>query len=94
MREASRKADVVESIVVPQIKIQRLRPNTLPLPRYHSDRAAGIDLMADVDDAQELRPLQRAAIPTGIALEIPPGFERDQHFAHWNCQQNRRLAHE
>jgi dUTP pyrophosphatase len=74
-REASRKADVVESIVVPQIKIQRLRPNTLPLPRYHSDRAAGIDLMADVDDAQELRPLQRAAIPTGIALEIPPGFE-------------------
>src|SRR5882762_8552319 len=30
---------------------------------------------ADVDDAQELRPLQRVAIPTGIALEIPPGFE-------------------
>jgi dUTP pyrophosphatase len=31
--------------------------------------------MADVDGERELKPLQRAAIPTGIALEIPPGFE-------------------
>ena len=60
---------------MPQVKIQRLRANTLPLPRYHSDHAAGIDLMADVDDDQILKPLQRAAIPTGIAIEIPSGFE-------------------
>ena len=31
--------------------------------------------MADVDADQILKPLQRAAIPTGIAIEIPPGFE-------------------
>ena len=60
---------------MPQVKIQRLCANTLPLPRYHSDHAAGIDLMADVDDDQVLKPLQRAAIPTGIALEIPSGYE-------------------
>jgi len=60
---------------MPQVKIQRLRANTLPLPRYHSDHAAGIDLMADVDDDQVLKPLQRAAIPTGIAIEIPRGYE-------------------
>ncbi len=60
---------------MPPVKIQRLRTNELPLPDYHSDHAAGIDLMADVDSETELKPLQRAAIPTGIALEIPPGFE-------------------
>jgi dUTP pyrophosphatase len=31
--------------------------------------------MADIETDQVLNPLQRAAIPTGIALEIPPGFE-------------------
>ena len=47
----------------------------MPLPSYHSDHAAGVDLMADLETEQVLKPLQRAAIPTGIALEIPPGFE-------------------
>ena len=60
---------------MPQVKIQRLRANTLPLPRYHSNDAAGVDLMADIETDQVLNPLQRAAIPTGIALEIPSGFE-------------------
>lgn len=31
--------------------------------------------MADVDDDRILKPLQRAAIPTGIAIEIPTGYE-------------------
>jgi len=60
---------------MPQVKVLRLRASALPLPRYHSDHAAGVDLMADVEADQVLNPLQRAAIPTGIALEIPPGFE-------------------
>jgi dUTP pyrophosphatase len=60
---------------MPQVKIQRLRANSLPLPRYHSDHAAGVDLMADIGADQVLNPMQRAAIPTGIAIEIPPGFE-------------------
>lgn len=47
----------------------------MPLPRYHSDHAAGVDLMADIEIDQVLNPLQRAAIPTGIAVEIPSGFE-------------------
>jgi dUTP pyrophosphatase len=60
---------------MPQVKIQRLRANELPLPRYHSDQAAGVDLMADIENDQVLNPLQRAAIATGIAIEIPAGFE-------------------
>jgi dUTP pyrophosphatase len=60
---------------MPQVKIQRLRANELPLPRYHSDQAAGVDLMADIENDHVLNPLQRAAIATGIAIEIPAGFE-------------------
>ncbi len=34
-----------------------------------------MDLAADLDAPLTLAPLARAAVPTGIALEIPPGFE-------------------
>jgi dUTP pyrophosphatase len=59
----------------PLIKIRRVRPSTLPLPRYQSAHAAGMDLVADIEVALEIAPMARAAVPTGIALEIPPGFE-------------------
>jgi dUTP pyrophosphatase len=45
----------------------------LELPRYETDGSAGLDLRADEPVA--LEPGQRALVPTGLALEIPPGFE-------------------
>lgn len=45
------------------------------MPRYQSDHAAGIDLIAAVDEPLVLGPLSRAAVTTGIAIEIPPVFE-------------------
>lgn len=45
------------------------------MPRYQSEHAAGIDLVAALDESVVLPPFARAAIPTGIAVEIPPGFE-------------------
>jgi dUTP pyrophosphatase len=60
----------------PVVKIQRLRNGSQPLPRYQTDHAAGLDLTADPGSAPiTLSPLQRIAVPTGIAIEIPPGFE-------------------
>ncbi len=47
----------------------------LPLPRYASDGAAGCDLHAAIDEPILLAPGDRAAVPTGIALAIPEGFE-------------------
>ena len=47
----------------------------MPLPRYQSARAAGMDLLADIENSLEILPMARAAVPTGIALEIPSGFE-------------------
>jgi dUTP pyrophosphatase len=60
-----------------ELKLKRLRAATdpLPLPSYHSPLAAGMDLFADIDEDIALQPLERRAIPTGWALEIPPGFE-------------------
>jgi dUTP pyrophosphatase len=58
-----------------QIQIQRVgnRGDPLPLPSYATAGAAGLDLRADVPVV--LRPGQRALIPTGLALAVPPGYE-------------------
>jgi dUTP pyrophosphatase len=59
----------------PVVKIRRIRPNSIPLPRYQSEHAAGLDLMADIDEPVTLNPLERAAVSAGIAVEIAPGYE-------------------
>ncbi len=60
------------------IAVKRL-PNGegLPLPRYESAGAAGLDLLAanPADAPVILPPLGRALVPTGLVLQIPEGFE-------------------
>ncbi len=51
--------------------IQQLDPE-LPLPRFAQPGDAGADLHARVD--LELAPGERALMPTGIAIALPPGF--------------------
>ena len=62
----------------PVIPIQRLpHGEGLPLPAYETAHAAGMDLRAatSADDPLMLRPGERAAVPTGLAMAIPPGYE-------------------
>ena len=49
----------------------------LPLPAYATPHSAGVDLLAAVGQGQEivLRPMERALIPTGLAMALPEGFE-------------------
>jgi dUTP pyrophosphatase len=47
----------------------------LALPAYASIRAAGLDLLAAVNEPLTLPPGRRAQVPTGIAIAIPEGFE-------------------
>lgn len=49
----------------------------LPLPAYQSEDAAGLDLVAANPEDQPilLHPLARALVPTGLALQLPPGHE-------------------
>ncbi len=47
----------------------------LALPSYETAGAAGMDLRAAVTDDLVLQPSARLAVPTGLVLEIPEGFE-------------------
>ncbi|HAA34799.1 MAG TPA: dUTP diphosphatase [Firmicutes bacterium] len=47
----------------------------LPLPRYASELASGIDLFAALEESVEIKPGEYKLIPTGIALAMPPGYE-------------------
>ncbi len=61
-----------------EIAVQRLaHAEGLALPAYQSDDAAGFDLVAAVaaEAPIDLPPGGRALVPTGLVLEIPPGFE-------------------
>ena len=60
--------------MAPRILVKRLRPDAL-LPRAMSELAAGMDLCAALDAPLLLAPGDRAAVPTGLALAIPPGWE-------------------
>jgi dUTP pyrophosphatase len=57
------------------LKVKRVKSSGLALPAYHSAGAAGIDLLADIERSVTLAMLERCAVPTGIAVEIPAGFE-------------------
>jgi len=60
------------------IKITRLRPNSdadIPLPRYMTPQAAGLDVCAAIRDDLDLEPGAITLIPTGFSIAIPEGFE-------------------
>jgi dUTP pyrophosphatase len=68
----------VNNSPVVQVKIKRLaHAEGLQLPNYHSEDAAGLDLVAALAAGVELvlEPGQRALIPTGFAIELPGGYE-------------------
>ncbi len=47
----------------------------LPLPAYATDGAAGMDVVAAIAAPLVIMPGDRAAVPTGIAMAIPKGYE-------------------
>jgi dUTP pyrophosphatase len=59
-----------------KVRIRRLpAARDLPLPSHASPGSAGVDLRAAVDGEVVLRPGERLLVPTGLVLEIPPGWE-------------------
>ena len=47
----------------------------LALPHYQSEQAAGMDLLAAVEQQVLIAPGARALVSTGVALAIPAGYE-------------------
>jgi dUTP pyrophosphatase len=61
--------------VTVKVRFRRVgqRGPPLDLPRYETPGAAGMDLRADEPFA--LAPGERRLVPTGLAAELPPGYE-------------------
>jgi dUTP pyrophosphatase len=47
----------------------------LPVPQHMTDDAAGVDLLAALEEPVSLAPAARALVPTGIAIAVPRGYE-------------------
>jgi dUTP pyrophosphatase len=59
-----------------RILIHRLpHARDLPLPGYATAGSAGLDLLAANDSEIEIMPRARAAVPCGIAIALPEGYE-------------------
>jgi dUTP pyrophosphatase len=57
------------------VKVRRVRPSDLPLPKYQTALSAGMDLLADLAEDVRLESLERRLIPTGLSIELPEGYE-------------------
>ena len=55
--------------------IKIINTSSNPLPEYKTPGSAGLDLSANLEETIILKPLERVAIPTGIFIEIPIGYE-------------------
>lgn len=60
----------------PTLRVKRRSDaEDLPLPRYMTEASAGLDLHAATDGPLTVEPGQVKLVPTGLFVEVPPGFE-------------------
>ena len=45
------------------------------LPSYSTNKSAGMDLRANIEEPINLKPMQRTLVKTGLHIELPKGFE-------------------
>lgn len=65
----------MSNITMSNIKVKIINQSPHPLPAYATEGSAGMDLRANLPAPVELRPGERQLIPTGIYIELPPGYE-------------------
>ena len=59
-----------------RVRVRRLaHAEGLPLPAYATAGSAGMDIAAAVPSPMEIAPGERALVPTGLRLAVPPGYE-------------------
>ena len=57
------------------VKVEIVNTSPYPLPAYETLHSAGMDLRANISEAQQLQPLERKLIPTGLFIALPEGTE-------------------
>ncbi len=58
-----------------RVRIRVVNRSGHPLPQYMTEGSVGMDLRAHLRDIITIYPMERVLIPTGIFVEIPPGYE-------------------
>lgn len=64
-----------QSINMEKIKIKIINRSSNRVPFYATEGSSGMDICANLEASETLKPLERKMIPTGIFLEIPRGYE-------------------
>jgi dUTP pyrophosphatase len=57
------------------IQVLVVNKSKFPLPKYQTINASGFDLQANLEEPAALKPGQRLAIPTGLFVQFPDGYE-------------------
>lgn len=57
------------------LRIKIVNQSDHPFPSYATSGSAGMDLRANLAETLLLQPMERRMIPTGIFIELPPGYE-------------------
>ena len=57
------------------VLVKKVGAVDVPLPRYQTSGAAGMDLHAAIEQPYTLDPMDRIKVPTGLSVAIPHGFE-------------------
>ena len=57
------------------MKIRIINNGHQPLPVYATEKSAGMDLRATIDEPIVLHPMERRLINTGLHIALPDGFE-------------------
>ena len=57
------------------VKVKIVNKSKNPLPEYATKGSAGLDLRADIKEPLLLKNGKRFAVPTGLYIELPEGYE-------------------
>lgn len=58
-----------------KIKVEIINRSGNALPQYATALSAGLDIRADIEEPIVLHPLERTAVPTGLFIALPEGYE-------------------
>lgn len=57
------------------MEVKIVNKSLYPTPSYATEKSAGMDLKANIQEPVVLNPLERAMIPTGLSIALPDGTE-------------------
>ena len=62
-------------LIIHVMKVKIVNKSAFPTPAYATEKSAGMDLKANIEEPITLAPLERAMVPTGLFIALPDGTE-------------------